>query len=68
MDGVLNIIGILLVILELKFCGFVYVHNLSVETFSYKKKVIQYHYRPEVSRGFQEVKVTRLRDNGPGWW
>ena len=19
-------------------------------------------------RGFQEVKVPRLRDNGPGWW
>ena len=25
-------------------------------------------YRPEVPRGFQEVKVPRLRDNGPGWW
>jgi len=24
--------------------------------------------RPEVPRGFQEVKVPRLRDNGPGWW
>jgi len=23
---------------------------------------------PEVPRGFQEVKVPRLRDNGPGWW
>jgi len=30
--------------------------------------VKQSHYRPEVSRGFQEVKVPRLRDNGPGWW
>jgi len=28
----------------------------------------QYHYRPEVPREFQEVKVPRLRDNGPGWW
>jgi len=32
------------------------------------KKVNQSHYRPEVSRGFKEVKVPRLRDNGPGWW
>jgi len=30
--------------------------------------VNQSHYRPEVPRGFQEVKVPRLRDNGPGWW
>ena len=28
----------------------------------------QSHYRPEVPRGFEEVKVPRLRDNGPGWW
>jgi hypothetical protein len=33
-----------------------------------KVKVNQSHYRPEVPRGFQEVKVPRLRDNGPGWW
>ena len=32
------------------------------------KKVNQSHYIPEVPRGFQEVKVPRLRDNGPGWW
>ena len=32
------------------------------------KKVSQSHYRPEVPRGFQEVKIPRLRDNGPGWW
>ena len=25
-------------------------------------------YRPEVPRGFQEVKVPRLHDNGPEWW
>ena len=31
-------------------------------------KVNQFHYRPEVPRGFQEVKVPRIRDNGPGWW
>ena len=23
---------------------------------------------PEGSRGLQEVKVTRFRDNGTGWW
>jgi len=34
----------------------------------YKQKVTQSHYRPEVPRGFQEVKVLRLRDNGSGWW
>jgi hypothetical protein len=33
-----------------------------------KVKVNQSHYRPEVPRGFQEVKVPRLHDNGPGWW
>ena len=33
-----------------------------------KVKVNQSHYRPEVPRGFQEVKVPRLRDNGPGCW
>ena len=31
------------------------------------KKVNQSLYMPEVSRGFQEVKVPRLRDNGRGW-
>ena len=31
-------------------------------------KVNQSHYRPDVPRVFQEVKVPRLRDNGPGWW
>jgi len=33
-----------------------------------KIKANQSHYKPEVPRGFQEVKVPRLRDNGPGWW
>ena len=33
-----------------------------------KKKVNESHYRPEVPRGFQEVKVPRLRDIGRGWW
>jgi hypothetical protein len=32
------------------------------------KKVNQSHYRPEVPRGFQEVKVPRLRDNGSERW
>jgi len=32
------------------------------------KKVNQFHNRAEVPRGFQEVKVPRLRDNGPEWW
>ena len=25
-------------------------------------------YRPEVPRGFDEVQVPRLCDNGPEWW
>ena len=31
-------------------------------------KVKQSRYRPEVPRGFQEVKVPKFRDNGTGWW
>ena len=31
-------------------------------------KKTQSHYRPELPRGFQEVKVPRLCNNGPGWW
>jgi len=30
------------------------------------KQVNQSHYRPEVPREFQEVKVPGLSDNGPG--
>ena len=43
--------------------------NITLRTdMSYSlKKVNQSHYRPQVPRGFQEVKVRRLRDNGPGW-
>ena len=37
-------------------------------TSSHEYASIPSHYRPEVPRGFQEVKVPRLRDNGPGWW
>jgi len=33
-----------------------------------KVTVNQSHYRPEGPKGVQEVKVPRLRDNGPGWW
>jgi len=28
----------------------------------------QSYYKPELPRGFQELKVPRLRDHGPGWW
>jgi len=38
-----------------------------IEVFN-NNKVNESHYRPEVPRGFQEVKVPRLRDNGPRWW
>jgi len=38
------------------------------EQYFYIVTVNQSHYRPEVPRGFQEVKVPRLHDNGPGWW
>jgi len=31
-------------------------------------QVNQSHYRPEVPRGFQEVKVPTLRDSGTGLW
>jgi len=31
-------------------------------------QVNQSHYRPEVPRGFQEVKVPKLHDSGTGWW
>jgi len=34
----------------------------------YGKKVNQSYYRSEVPRGFQEVKVPRLHNNGPEWW
>ena len=33
-----------------------------------KKKINQSRYRSEMPRGFQEVKVPRLHDNGPGRW
>jgi len=39
-----------------------------LEDLAREVKVNQSHYRPEVPRGFQEVKVPRFRDNGTGWW
>jgi len=33
-----------------------------------KRKVNKSRYRHEVPRGFQEVNVPRLRDNGSEWW
>ena len=30
--------------------------------------IISHITDPEVPRGFQVVKVPKLRDNGPGWW
>jgi len=50
-------------------------HKVSVEYLCFRVfyrpnqlKGHQSHYRPEVPRGFEEVKVPRLRNNGPGWW
>jgi len=44
--------------------------NLSVciLTHGIHKKVNKSNYRPEVPRGFQEVKVPRFHDNGTGLW
>jgi len=49
--------------------------NLAVNTYFVSARVMQIqvkvnksHYRPEVPRWFQEVKVSILRDNGPEWW
>ena len=44
--------------------GFHYVVGMFLEWS--EVKVNQSHYSPEVPRDFQEVKVPRLRDNGPG--
>ena len=41
---------------------------LSTPAYGYGEKVNQSRYRPEVPRGFQEVKVPRFRNNGTGWW
>ena len=43
-------------------------HNIFRTRRKFEIKNNQSHYRPEVPRGFQEVKVPRLRDNGPEWW
>ena len=42
--------------------------NLTHAAPQYEVMVNQSHYRPEVSRGFQEFKVHRLRDNGSELW
>jgi len=39
-----------------------------VQDTTFSNKVKQSRYRPEVSRGFQEVKVPRFHDNDTGWW
>ena len=44
------------------------VNRLNNRTSKISKKGKSSHNRPEVPRGFQEVKVTRLHDSGPGWW
>ena len=41
---------------------------MCVYVYTYICKVNEYHYRPEVPRGFQDVRVPRLRDSVPGWW
>ena len=38
----------------------------STEPLTEMSKANQSHYRPEVTKGFQEVKVPRLRHNCPG--
>ena len=50
---------------------YIYIYKKHVKFDLYKKpkqhiKANQFHYRPEVPRGFQEFKVPRLRDNCPG--
>ena len=44
------------------------IYDVNTCLFTYIKKNISPNTGPEVPRGFQEVKVPRLRDNGPGWW
>jgi len=49
-------------------CHGISVGTVSVLHMTHQRKVNQSHYSPEVPRGFQEVKVPTLRDNGPEWW
>ena len=44
-------------------CIYIYIH-----IYIHIYKVNKSHYRPEVPRSLKEVKVPRLRNNGPGWW
>jgi len=39
--------------------------TVTTEQLQHYIKVNQSHYRPEVPRGYQEVKVPRLRNNDP---
>jgi len=48
--------------------GLFQIYNWKSSLANGKVKVIQSLYRPEVPRGFQEVKVPGLRDSGPEWW
>jgi hypothetical protein len=48
----------------LHFVGYLYI----VDLINKRNISNQSHYTPEVPRGFQEVKVPRIRDNGTGWW
>ena len=43
-------------------------HATRAQKWSTGQKVNQSHNSPEVPKGFQEVKVPRLWDNGTGWW
>ena len=52
--------------------GMCFLHHLlwkwrQQEPFEKQIKVNQSHYMSEVPWGLQEVKVSTLRDNGPGW-
>jgi len=47
--------------------GFWFLRNIGKYLMEYTLKN-QSHYMSELPRGFREVKVPRLRDNGPGWW
>ena len=41
--------------------------QMTEDNYNIMSKVKQSRYRPEVPRGFQEVKVPRLHNNGTGW-
>jgi len=45
---------------------FIYITMIHIIMFLLCKEN-HYHYRLQVPRGFQEVKVPTIHDNGPGW-